>query len=300
MHNQNYKNQVRLLLDVIPYVAKEECFALHGGTAINLFLLDMPRLSVDIDLTYIELESRAVTLQKISDALKRIKLDLEQNFAAIIVQHKIEIGKLLISHRNSNIKLEVNLVNRGVISSPMKMIVSKTVQDLYGVSAVMNVMPKGQLYGGKICAALDRQHPRDLFDVKYLLEEGEVLSDEIRKGFLFNLLSCDRPIYEMLNPNLQNQQQAMDKQFQGMTAEIFTYKDFEETRLKLVKLIQSSLTQEDKQFLLSFENCKPNWLIYNFVQFPSIQWKLKNLNFLKETNPVKHLDHYKKLEMILN
>lgn len=45
-----YKSQVKLLLDVLPLVSKEPCFALHGGTAINLFIRNMPRLSVDIDL----------------------------------------------------------------------------------------------------------------------------------------------------------------------------------------------------------------------------------------------------------
>lgn len=50
--NDKYNHQVRLLLAVLPEIAKEHCFALHGGTAINLFIRNMPRLSVDIDLTY--------------------------------------------------------------------------------------------------------------------------------------------------------------------------------------------------------------------------------------------------------
>jgi hypothetical protein len=56
--NEAYKKQVRLLLDVLPEVAKEECFAMHGGTAINLFVRDMPRLSIDIDLTYVKIAER--------------------------------------------------------------------------------------------------------------------------------------------------------------------------------------------------------------------------------------------------
>ena len=43
-----YRAQVRLLIDVLPYVAREEVFALKGGTAINLFHRDLPRLSVDL------------------------------------------------------------------------------------------------------------------------------------------------------------------------------------------------------------------------------------------------------------
>jgi hypothetical protein len=45
--NEVYKSQVNLLLKVLPYVANENVFALKGGTAINLFVRDMPRLSVD-------------------------------------------------------------------------------------------------------------------------------------------------------------------------------------------------------------------------------------------------------------
>lgn len=73
MESKAYKQQVRLLLDVLPEVAKESCFAMHGGTAINLFIRDMPRLSVDIDLTYVPIEDRLSSLQHISEALERIK-----------------------------------------------------------------------------------------------------------------------------------------------------------------------------------------------------------------------------------
>ncbi len=52
MANNPFTEQVRLLVALLPRVAKQECFALKGGTAINMFLRDMPRLSVDIDLAY--------------------------------------------------------------------------------------------------------------------------------------------------------------------------------------------------------------------------------------------------------
>jgi hypothetical protein len=46
------------LIRVLPSIAEEACFALKGGTAINLFVRDMPRLSVDIDLTYLPVQPR--------------------------------------------------------------------------------------------------------------------------------------------------------------------------------------------------------------------------------------------------
>ena len=67
-----YIDQVRLLIDVLPHIAKENVFALKGGTAINLFYRDMPRLSVDIDLTYLPVEDRNASLRHIDEALDRI------------------------------------------------------------------------------------------------------------------------------------------------------------------------------------------------------------------------------------
>ncbi|WP_218944460.1 nucleotidyl transferase AbiEii/AbiGii toxin family protein [Maribacter luteus] len=72
----NYKQQVSLLLQVLPEVAKEPIFPLDGGTAINLFVWDMPRLSVDIDLTYIPIEDRKTSFKNIIDGLDRIKTQL--------------------------------------------------------------------------------------------------------------------------------------------------------------------------------------------------------------------------------
>ena len=295
MNNQTYKDQVRLLLDVLPQVAKEDCFALHGGTAINLFLRDMPRLSVDIDLTYLPIEDRPTTLQNISSALIRIKENIEQTLPNIRVQHKKEIGKLIIEQQRTGIKLEVNLVGRGTIKTPISMMLCDKAQDIYDVSAVINVVPLGQLYGGKICAALDRQHPRDLFDVK-LLMGNEGFSDDVRTGFLLCLLCSDRPINEVLVPNFQDQRQAMDNQFTGMSDIEFIYDDFEKTREQLVETVNKSLTAKDKEFLLSVKNCEPDWSIYDFERFPAVQWKLHNLRKLKKDNPDKHRYHYEVLK----
>ncbi|MDL5511207.1 nucleotidyl transferase AbiEii/AbiGii toxin family protein [Arenibacter sp. M-2] len=85
---ENYKSQVLLLLSVLPEVAKENYFALHGGTAINLYLRDMPRLSVDIDLTYIPVEDRNTSLIHISEVLARIKSNIETIVPNARISHK--------------------------------------------------------------------------------------------------------------------------------------------------------------------------------------------------------------------
>lgn len=295
MSSQKYKNQVKLLLSVIPSVAKEECFALHGGTAINLFVRNMPRLSVDIDLTYLPIEDRSTTLKNIGEALERIKARIEGTLPRTQVLYKPDVGKLLVRADGEEIKLEVNLVGRGTIASPKRMMLCEDAQKMYDVSAVIPVVPIGQLYGGKICAALDRQHPRDLFDVK-LLMENEGFSDDVREGFLLCLLCSDRPINEVLVPNFQDQRQAMENQFTGMSDVDFTYDDFERTREQLVETVNKSLTEKDKEFLLSVKNCEPDWSIYNFEHFPAVQWKLQNLRKLKESNPDKHKQLYEALK----
>lgn len=298
MKRPDYKGQVRLLLDVLPQVAKEECFALHGGTAINLFVRDMPRLSVDIDLTYLPIEDRSTTLENINSALIRIKNSIEKALPDIKIQHKEKIGKLLITQKRTDIKLEVNLVGRGTIQTPTRMILCEKAQEIYDLSAVIHVVPTGQLYGGKICAALDRQHPRDLFDIKYLLE-NEGFSDEVRQGFLFCLLCSDRPINEVLSPHLQDQRMAMENQFSGMSEDDFSYDQFETTREELIKTVHTGLTDQDRKFLLSVKNITPDWGIYNFERFPAVRWKLQNLQKLKTNNPEKHYQQYETLENLL-
>jgi predicted nucleotidyltransferase component of viral defense system len=296
---EHYKEKVALLIKVIPLVAEEECFALHGGTAINLFVRDLPRLSVDIDLTYLPIEDRSTTLDNISSALISIKNRIEQTLPNVRVQHKEAIGKLLISSQKAEIKVEVNLVGRGTISRPVKMVLCDKAQDDFEAFVEMPVVPLAQLYGGKICAALDRQHPRDLFDVKHLLN-NEGFTDDIRHGFLFCLLASDRPINEVITPNFQDHRQAMENQFTGMSEEEFLYEDFEATRELLLKVIHENLTDKDKEFLLSVKNVTPDWGIYNFEHFPAVQWKLLNLQKLKTNNPEKHKEQYEALEKKLD
>lgn len=110
MIEQKYKRQVNLLFKVFPRVAKENDFALHGGTAINLFVRNTPSLSVDIDLTYIPIESRKISLEKIYQSLEQIKARLSKIIPSSRIEHKKDVGKLLISSNGAEIKLELNLV----------------------------------------------------------------------------------------------------------------------------------------------------------------------------------------------
>lgn len=293
-----YKNQVHLLLSVIPEVAKEKCFALHGGTAINLFVRDMPRLSVDIDLTYAPIEDRATSFANINNALGEIRKRLNTIFPNLLVEHQMDKLKLQISNTDALIKIEVNQGIRGLLGDTNTLVLCDKAQEEFNAFCSIQGVSFGQLYGGKIVAAMDRQHPRDLFDVKDLLE-NEGFTDEIKKGFLFTLISSKRPIKEVLFPIFKNQEQAFINQFSGMTETSFSYADYEQIREKLVQVIREGLTETDKTFIVSFENTSPDWSIYDFEKFPSVQWKLQNLQSLKESNPEKHSYNIKELESLL-
>jgi len=295
LENQSYKNQVALLLNVLPEVAKEKCFALHGGTAINLFVRDMPRLSVDIDLTYIHIEDRESTLKNIAEALERIKVNIKMAISGSIIEHQENLSKLQISAGGTQVKLEVNQTNRGLLQNSQTLELSEYAQEMFDAFCTIPTVGDGQLYGGKICAALDRQNPRDLFDVKYLLK-NEGFTEEIKTGFIFCLLCSSRPIFEMLFPNRLDQKSAMENQFDGMSRQSFLYKDYEAIREQLIETIHANLSVSDKKFLLSFVDTKPDWSIYPFVNFPSIQWKLQNLTKLKTQNPEKHAQIFKQLK----
>lgn len=92
-----YRQQVALLIRVLPFVAKERAFALKGGTAINLFVRDMPRLSVDIDLTYLPIQDRATSLAAINAAMQGIKERIERGIPAVSVNASRSVDEDIIT-----------------------------------------------------------------------------------------------------------------------------------------------------------------------------------------------------------
>ncbi len=294
--NNIYKEQVRLLLRVLPIIVKEEDFAIHGGTAINLFMKDLPRYSVDIDLTYIPLKNREQSLLSINEKLNFLK---EKIMRAIpLVKITSVPNKLLCRQGNCTVKIEVNGIKRGVIGDVITVPLCKKAQEEFKMFCKVRVVPISQLYGGKIAAALSRQHPRDLFDYKYM----DMAFEEIKAGLIFNILSSDKPIIESLQPNKIEQKQALENQFQGMTEIPFSYEDYEKTREDLIQFVNSNLSVEDKKLLLSFEVGNPLWENSEYAYFkdyPSVQWKLLNIRKLNKTNPKKYQDSCEKLRVYL-
>lgn len=294
-----------MLIKILPFVAQEKCFALKGGTAINLFERDMPRLSVDIDLTYLPFESREQSLKEITQSLLKIKKCLKLSMPNIITspinQNKNFESKLICVQNHTQVKIEVNTIMRGHILPYRKLPISQQVQSAFNKFASMQVVSKAELFGGKICAALDRQHPRDLFDI-YQLLENEGFSSDIKIGFLSCLISHNRPINEMLNPNFIDQENVFEDQFSGMTKDPFSYEDYEETRKKLVKVIKESLSENDRKFLVSFKKGQPDLRFSpaeKIMDLPAVKWKLLNIQKLIKIDADKHTKQLEALKNIL-
>jgi predicted nucleotidyltransferase component of viral defense system len=299
--NDLYEKQVALLLDILPDIAEEENLALHGGTAINLFHLNMPRLSVDVDLTYIPFSSdRNVDLGNIRISLESIKMRLKKRIPIIRFfsqQRASEELKLICSMSNVIVKVEVNQINRGLIDDPCTKILCNHAQEVFDHFCEVRTVSTGQLWGGKVNAALDRQHPRDLFDMRNLFN-GIGYTDEIKTGFLFFLLCGNRPFHELLNPKRLDQRVIFNSQFSGMTDQTFSYKEFEDTRERVIYEVNKSLTESDKKLLLAFVKGTPIWENVDYGMFPAIRWKMLNINKLKENNSQKYQEQIDLLQQL--
>jgi predicted nucleotidyltransferase component of viral defense system len=197
----SYYKQVQLLVQLLPIVAEEHCFALKGGTAINLFIRELPRLSVDIDLVYLPMKARDEALNEIREALARTGERIRSVFTDSEViesfRDKMDAMRLVISRSGVQIKIELSPVLRGTVFEPEILSVCEKVEDEFGYAEIA-VVNRADLYAGKICAALDRQHPRDLFDVMWLLNP-DALTDDLRKALIVYLISHSRPISELLS-----------------------------------------------------------------------------------------------------
>ncbi|MBI9071211.1 MAG: nucleotidyl transferase AbiEii/AbiGii toxin family protein [Melioribacteraceae bacterium] len=293
--------QAELLLRILPIINIDKDLALKGGTALNFFVRDFPRLSIDIDLTYIPIKDRETSLKDVTAKLKDISADIIKTFPkARVVERNMNkaenLSGLQILNESVSIKIETNPVIRGSVYDPETFTLCSKAEEMFELSVKAQCLSIADLYGGKICAALDRQHPRDLFDVKLLLE-NEGFTKDIRKAFIVYLISHSRPIIELLAPNLKTDiKKIYEKEFIGMTEKKVGLKELTDTFELLVNTINDSITDDEKKFLLSFKSKNPNWILLGLEEIenmPSVKWKLMNLERMDEK---RHQEAYKKLK----
>ena len=285
--DERFRQQVDLLIRVVPSVAEENVFALKGGTAINLFVRDLPRLSVDIDLTYLPVKAREESLADIDAALDRISKSISQAVPQTkVVPSRLHnegiVTRLVVRTPETQIKVEVTPVARGCVFEPRVMQVAPSVEDQFGY-AETQVVSFDDLYAGKIVAALDRQHPRDLFDVRDLLRK-EGISTSLRQAFLAYIVSHKRQAIDGLAPTRMDIRSDFEENFLGMTTELVELEELVATREEMIEAIVAQMPDEHRAFLVGVERGEIDWNLSGLTDaanLPAVRWKLTNLDRLE-------------------
>lgn len=299
----DYLETVQLLLEVAPFVFHEGSpFAMKGGTAINLFCQQMPRLSVDIDLVLTEHYSdRDSALARIEGALDEISENLRTRLR-VEVQRRTSGSpyetKMFIVRSGVGVKVEVNHVFRGSVYPIVSQALSKAAEERFSRSVTVRTLDRDELYASKLVAALDRQHPRDLFDVMLLFRDGGI-TPRMRRAFTVYLAGHNRPIHELLPPQDSPLETPFENQFVGMTIDEVKLEDLEATRARLFEELPASLDAEERAFLLSLKKLEPQWDVLGIAgleAMPSIRWKLLNLKELSSKQPKKYAEQVSLLE----
>lgn len=299
-----YLAQTGLVAQILPFLGSERAFALKGGTAINLLWRDMPRLSVDIDLVYLPLNDRKTALTEIGSGLERLAGLLQSVSPAygarISKRQEGAATGLLVSNAEAEIEIEVNTVLRGSVHPAVKRALLPAAEKRFGFAEVATLSFE-DTYAGKIVAALDRQHPRDLFDVGHLLA-NEGLSEGLLDAFVVYLASHDRPIAEVLDPREKDIRETYEKEFAGMPLVPTTLEDLLEARRALADALRRGLGEQRLAFLRSVKALQPDWSLLpvpHLRELPGIRWKLHNLERLRGEQPVRYAEAIANLDRVL-
>lgn len=196
------------------------------------------------------------------------------------------------------VKIEPSLILRGSVYPPQKRELCLAAQERFEAFVTAQTLSVADLYGGKLCAALDRQHPRDLFDVNLLLDDTGI-TREVRRAFVVYLAGHDRPMSELLAPRLQDIRQLYADHFTGMIRSEVSFEDLLEIQRDLPEALVRALDNDEKEFLISVKRGEPEWErmgMGHLDQLPAIQWKLGNI---RKMNPAKHKAALEKLVIAL-
>jgi predicted nucleotidyltransferase component of viral defense system len=290
--NQIYLDTARLLTQVAPLVFVDETFALKGGSAINLFLRNMPRLSVDLDLVFPDhTVPRDVALERINDAVRRCAERLTKRGLQTHAPAPADTGetKLLVRRGGIEVKIEVNFVMRGTVHPVRMAAMTPAASQALLADLEIPVVSPEDAYGGKLVAAMDRQHPRDLFDVLQLFA-NEGITPGIRRAFVVYLACHRRPVHEVLFPSPRDIGMEFERNFQGMTTDPVKLSELIAARDRMLHEVQSGLDADERAFLLSLFANEPAWSllgIKHLEQLPAIRWKLQHLGELRKVNAKK-------------
>jgi len=265
---------------------------------------DMPRLSVDLDLVFVDHRlERVEALARINEAIRRAVDRLKKRGFQTHAATVADAGetKLFVRRGKLEVKIEVNFVLRGTVHPVRPASLTAKARETLLADLELLVVSLEDLYGGKLVAAMDRQHLRDLFDVMQLfLHEG--ITPGIRRSFVVYLACHNPPIHEVLAPTLRDISGEFDATFRGMTRELVELQALLSARERMIAELQTGLDADERAFLLSLARNEPNWGlldIEHLEQLPGIRWKLMNLERLARANPKKFRAQAEELEALL-
>lgn len=287
----DYQQAVQLLLRLVPTVFSTDAFALKGGTAINLFLSPVSRLSVDLDLVFLPLGlSRGEALAAIDSELDGVRERAAATGLAVRAPGRLtgEDTLLLASDGLTEVKIEVNHVFRGSVLPPRMVDLHPTAQEMFATHVTARLLTTAEVYAGKAVAALDRQHPRDLFDVWVRNHDDGYTSGDL-DAFAVYLAGHNRPPHEILAGRDKPIEDLYVTSLLGMTAGMIpSVAELHDTRRQLRRDVVQRMSPQAKEFLTSFFGLSPAWDALPFAgleRLPALQWKLHNLEMFRRRRP---------------
>jgi hypothetical protein len=199
------------------------------------------------------------------------------------------------------VKIEVNFVMRGTVNPVRRASLTAKARETLMADLEIPVVSLEDMYGGKLTAAMDRQHPRDLFDVMQLFAH-EGITPGIRRAFVVYLACHNRPVHEVLFPSLRDVSRDYERNFKGMTTEPVELAELLAARERMIRELQQGLDADERRFLLSLVANQPEWPLLEVAHLehlPGVRWKLHNLERLQKTNAEKFAEQSETLARLL-
>ena len=201
------------------------------------------------------------------------------------------MSRLIASRGRSQVQIETTPVMRGTVHPARAIGLSPKAREVLLAELEVPVTSLEDVYGGKLVAAMDRQHPRDLFDVMQLLAH-EGITSGIRRAFVVYLAGHNRPMDEVLATRVDRAKKdlrlAYESSFAGMTREPVALSELESARKRLFDELPRRLTMRQRAFLVGLARVEPDWSLVGCAhanELPAIRWRLQNLEQFRDARP---------------
>jgi predicted nucleotidyltransferase component of viral defense system len=293
-YSETFLKPSKLMVECLSVLKDDGIFALKGGTAINYFYHGMPRLSVDIDLSYIKINTRAEALEEMKEGLEIYKNDLDNKGFHTEFKGSVNEGngKIFVSSNGVNIKIEPNYILRGTIYPTQMLRMVDEATKVFDITSKVRTLDYREIFAGKMAAFLDRQNPRDIFDMGEFRKAGHHI-EEIMDAVVIYIAQDDGMISHILDPILQDKETEFNNHFKGMTIEPVEYGRLVEIRKEILDEFHKSLKKEHGEFLVSIMENKPQWGLLPFQgieELSGIKWKMQNIPKMKEESRLKEVE----------